>query len=150
MQILVCPTSQALIDESPEGLFQSTNGKYFSYKVTYHDGEYVTITDSIGRIMPMDIDEIADIAEILARLVRFRANSASLEQFLLDELLNTSTANERQNETEPLKGYSTADSWDINNSRPRFRRQDHGSRPKAHKDGCKQQMCVSDSVLSSR
>lgn len=110
MQILVCPTSQALIDESPEGLFQSTNGKYFSYKVTYHDGEYVTITDSIGRIMPMDIDEIADIAEILARLVRFRANSASLEQFLLDELLNTSTANERQNETEPLKGYSTADS----------------------------------------
>lgn len=108
MELLVCPTPPELVDVGVEGLFQSATGKYFSYKVMYNEN-YITITDSVGRIMPMDCNEIADIAEILARLVRFRSNSVALEQRLLDELLNTPTANEYQNETESLKGYTVRD-----------------------------------------
>lgn len=86
---LVCKATQELIDESTEGLFKSSLGAYFMYKIAYTEEDTLTITDSIGRTLPMDCTEIEQISEILARITRFQKARSKSDEQLLYQLVNT-------------------------------------------------------------
>lgn len=97
MEILVCKASEEIINECPDGLFKSPDGNHFMYKINYTENDYLTITDSVGRSMPMDYTEIEDIAEMLARIVRYQLAKACVEEALMDGLMNVPTENDKLN-----------------------------------------------------
>lgn len=94
MKILVCPASPEIIEQCSEGLFLSKEGKSYLYQVEYVEDEYVRITDSVGRVMPFDIDEITSIAEILGRINRFRSNTSFSNAVLVKQLMTVNINNE--------------------------------------------------------
>lgn len=91
MKILVSPTPQYIVDDSTEGLFQSESGQYFSYELTYFEPDFVQIKDSAGRTLPVDINEMADLGEMLLRIARFQETSEEVRDYLLNELIHTPT-----------------------------------------------------------
>lgn len=79
MHILAVPVSNEQLemsdDEALDSYFVSSEGNLFNYKYEVNtDGEvdgFVRFSDTLGRMVPVDFDDIVDIAEMWGRLARF-------------------------------------------------------------------------------
>ena len=88
MKFLICPSCpEQLENGETEGLFEDRQGNFFNYTVDLDEDEMITITDSVGRYVPLDIDEVRGLANILNRIVRYQEGKAIAENFLIGELI---------------------------------------------------------------
>lgn len=87
MKFLICPASQDMLDYGDIGdLFQSKSGTLFNYTVEFLEDEMVTITDSVGRYVPLDIEEVSDLAKMLTRIANFQEDKAHMANLLMSQL----------------------------------------------------------------
>jgi hypothetical protein len=87
MKFLICPTSQDQLEYGGnEGLFRGSNNKYFNYAVEFEHNDFVRITDSVGRIMPMDISEVRDFADMLGRIADYHEHMELAKDYAMADL----------------------------------------------------------------
>lgn len=99
MYILAGKVSNDLLkmydEDSLASLFTDTKGNYYEYKFEVHlennEGGFIRFSDSIGRMVPVDFDDLRDVAEMFARLSRFAVERKVTSESLLDELKNRRT-----------------------------------------------------------
>lgn len=92
MKFLICPSCpEQLENGETEGLFEDSYGTFYNYTVEFLEDEMITITDSVGRYVPLDIEEVTGLANILNRIVRYQRGKAVAEQFLIGELVDGAT-----------------------------------------------------------
>lgn len=96
MKILAGLASEEQIEMGgTEGLFESPEGIFYNYQFEVVDegngNGYVRISDSVGRMVPMDFDEIEDLAEMFARITRFAVAKRHVEDNLLKDLMTKNT-----------------------------------------------------------
>lgn len=72
-----------------EGCFEAPNGALYEFEIEVMP-DMVRINDSVGRCMPVDADDIGDMAEMLGRIDRFNKDSDFLSERLKWELMNVS------------------------------------------------------------
>ena len=88
MKFLICPATPDFLEYGEtDGFFVSASGNLFNYCVELIEDEMITITDSVGRYVPLDIEEVKGLAFILNRIVNFQEGKAMAEKFLVDELI---------------------------------------------------------------
>lgn len=87
MKFLICPASQDMLDYGDiDDLFQSKAGTLFNYTVEFLEDEMITITDSVGRYVPLDIEEVRSMANMLTRIADYQEDKAHMAAMLLDNL----------------------------------------------------------------
>ena len=89
MKFLVCPTGPApaqLKYQDTEGCFQSNSGRFFDFMVEFTENEMVTIRDNCGRSVPIDIEDIGKIGEILTRIAEYTAGMEQAREELMEDL----------------------------------------------------------------
>ena len=88
MKFLICPSCpEQLENGETEGLFEGRHGNFFNYTVDLDEDEMITITDSVGRYVPLDIDEVRGLANVLNRIVRYQEGKVTANNFLVGELI---------------------------------------------------------------
>ena len=88
MKFLICPSCpEQLENGETEGLFEDRYGNFFNYTVDLDEDEMITITDSVGRYVPLDIDEVRGLANVLNRIVRYQEGKVTANNFLVGELI---------------------------------------------------------------
>ena len=87
MKFLICPASQDMLDYGDIGdLFQSKSGTLFNYTVEFLEDEMITITDSVGRYVPLDIEEVRGLADMLERIASYQEDKAHMSRLLVSQL----------------------------------------------------------------
>jgi len=87
MRFLIVPASDDMISETNDGdLFTGEDGNEYMYSVEF-DGETVCITDTVGRIMPIDVSDLERFMFIFNRINNYVKSTHSLNQFLYDKLV---------------------------------------------------------------
>lgn len=85
---MICPASDEIIDATEDGdLFTGGDGNEYLYQVDF-DGDTVCITDTVGRLLPIDVAEIPNFLFILNRINSYVKNTESLNKFLYDKLVS--------------------------------------------------------------
>ena len=88
MKFLICPSCpEQLENGETDGLFEDRHGNFFNYTVDLDEDEMITITDSVGRYVPLDIDEVRGLANVLNRIVRYQEGKVTANNFLIGELI---------------------------------------------------------------
>lgn len=88
MKFLIAPATPSFIDTcGSEGLFTDVKGRKFLYEIDYEENEMIRISDSVGRMVPLDIDEVTALAEVLCRIVRYQDTKEAMQLILLNELV---------------------------------------------------------------
>lgn len=73
MNFLFSPASQdELVAFGADDYFESTEGSLFNYRVSFEEDDMVTLEDTIGRFVPLDISEIDDLISVLTRISNFQ------------------------------------------------------------------------------
>lgn len=92
MKFLICPSCPAQLENGEtEGLFKDGYGNFYNYTVEFLEDEMITITDSVGRYVPLDIEEVRGLANILNRIVRYQEGKVIADNFLIGELIEGAT-----------------------------------------------------------
>lgn len=94
MEILAGKVSDELLaiydEESIASLFTDKAGNYYEYKfeVILEDGNegFIRFYDSIGRVVPVNFDDIRDVAEMFGRISRFVAERKRIGEHLINAL----------------------------------------------------------------
>ena len=87
MKFLVCPSNTYQLDyQDTEGCFQSASGTFFDYQVEFIEDEMITITDNVGRSVPVDINDVAGLAKMLTRIAEYTRDKGRYQEFLMNEL----------------------------------------------------------------
>lgn len=87
MKFLLAPATQTVLQFSdPADFFESADGSLFNYQVTFLEDEMVTIEDTLGRYLPLDIEEVDDLIEVLLRISKFQKWKAVMQAALFEEL----------------------------------------------------------------
>ena len=87
MKFLVCPTGASQLKyQDTDGCFQSASGTFYDYQVEFIEDEMITITDNIGRSVPVDIYDVAGLARMLTRIAAYTDNKATCQEILLTQL----------------------------------------------------------------
>ena len=87
MKFLVCPTGPSQLKyQDTDGCFQSNSGTFFDYQVEFIEDEMITITDNIGRSVPIDIFDVAGMARMLTRIAQYTEDKAACQEDLMAEL----------------------------------------------------------------
>ncbi len=87
MKFLICPASEDQLQDTTD-MFLGTDGYAYNYQVEYFPGDMVSIEDTVGRIMPLDIEELSGLINILTRINKFE-NATMYSNFLnMSDLLN--------------------------------------------------------------
>lgn len=89
MKFLTSPVPSEFIDVySDSDYFKGTDGKYYYYQVSVDQADNcITIADTVGRSVPVGMEELASLANVLNKLVRFNKQKAYFDEFNLHELL---------------------------------------------------------------
>lgn len=87
MKFLICPASQDLLDFcDTDDFFYSPGGTAFNYTVEFVEDEYIRITDTVGRVMPIDINELQNFIEVLNRINNYTQDKAAMDAILISNL----------------------------------------------------------------
>lgn len=77
-----------------DGCFEQ-NGNFYDYQFeVVDDGPdtgFIRFSDSLGRMVPVDFDQLGDVAEMFARIYRFNRQREAVRKDLLDDLINGKT-----------------------------------------------------------
>lgn len=89
MKFLTGPVPLEFVDAySDNDYFKGTDGAYYYYKVIVdQEDEVVTIKDTVGRAIPVGMEDLASLANILNKIVRFNKQKAYFNEINLSELL---------------------------------------------------------------
>ena len=87
MKFLICPASQEQIEDGDYDLFKGQDGATYNYAVEYYEDDMVTIRDSVGRYVPMEVTEIKGLIKMLIKIDEFQSNKVKVQEVLLGELL---------------------------------------------------------------
>lgn len=91
MIFYIAPVSKDILEYSnAEDYFTGPDGVAYGYTVEYMEDEMISITDSVGRYVPLDIDEVAHLYAMLGRIVRHHNGKQEAEHYLMSKLLNGS------------------------------------------------------------
>ena len=91
MKFLVSPVTQEQLDDcGDEGLFKGTDGYMYNYMIAFNEDEYsdVVITDNVGRVMPICIDDVPAIQKMLERIAYYTKQQNLAKEFNIAQLLN--------------------------------------------------------------
>lgn len=87
MKFLVCPASEEQLEYSDASeYFCSKNGVAYNYTIDFSYGDMISIVDTCGRYMPIDIEEIDGIAKMLTKIATYVKNRQITEDILIGEL----------------------------------------------------------------
>lgn len=88
MILYTTPINPELIEDT-EGYFTTDNKTYYGFKIEVVDDTldsgFIRITDSIGRMIPVDFDNLESLTEVLARLVRLNVSRQEDEVYRMKE-----------------------------------------------------------------
>jgi len=85
MKFLICPIPSDEV-EFVDLRFTSPKGTHYSYEVAYEENEMITITDTLGRSVPMDISEVPALLKILTKIVTYQHKKENVDRVLLSFL----------------------------------------------------------------
>jgi hypothetical protein len=85
MKFLICPIPSDEV-EFVDLRFTSPKGTHYSYEVAYEENEMITITDTLGRSVPMDISEVPALLKILTKIVTYQHEKENVDRVLLSFL----------------------------------------------------------------
>ena len=95
MIILSAPIDETEVYDT-EGYFQSPSSKdLFAFKIEVNDEGsglgFIRLYDSVGRMVPVDFDNLGALTETLARLNRYIVERTVAEELALENLNNVPT-----------------------------------------------------------
>lgn len=85
MKFLICPIPSDEV-EFVDLRFTSPKGTHYSYEVDYEENEMITITDTLGRSVPMDISEVPALLKILTKIVTYQHEKENVDRVLMSFL----------------------------------------------------------------
>ena len=87
MKFLICPASQELLDFcDPEDFFFSPGKVAYNFEVEFIEDEYIRITDTVGRTMPIDLNDLGDFIRILTRIDNYTQDKQDMQDILMSQL----------------------------------------------------------------
>lgn len=86
MKFLICEVPQEYTNDGD--YYTGTDGREYYYEVNYVENEYVNISDTCGRMIPLDITEVADLASMLGRIVQHHNRKQEAEAYFMAKLLD--------------------------------------------------------------
>ncbi len=87
MKFYICPADEDMINATEEDdLFTGGDGNEYMYEVNF-DGDTVAIRDTVGRVLPLDIDDIPAVCFMLNKLYNYHNNMIKMDNFLYDKLI---------------------------------------------------------------
>ena len=87
MKFLICNDTDGLVDICGEEVFfKGQDGAYYNYQVEL-DEEVVRISDGIGRMVPVGIEDLDSLIKMLTRINSFVKNTESLNEYLYQKLI---------------------------------------------------------------
>jgi hypothetical protein len=88
MKFLICPAAQDLIDFcDPEDFFYSPSGVACNFEVEFFEDDMIRISDTVGRSMPIDINDLPSFIQILTRIDNFTQDKKDMKAILLSQLM---------------------------------------------------------------
>ena len=88
MKFLICPATADQIQDGDYDLFKGQDGASYNYSVEFFEDDMVTIRDSVGRYVPLDINEIKPLIKMLARIDNYQTNKFRVQEALINELFS--------------------------------------------------------------
>ena len=70
--------------------FEGSDGTKYHYSIEF-DGDGVRITDTVGRMIPMDISDIPAVCKMLQRIYNYDRNMEKMGDFLYQTLVSGAT-----------------------------------------------------------
>lgn len=87
MQFLICEASDEQLDTNGEyDLFKGDDGYFYNYEVEF-DTDTVRIKDTIGRMVPIGVEELDSMVFILNRINNYVKSTKTLNEFLYQKLI---------------------------------------------------------------
>lgn len=87
LKFLICPATTDQITDGGYDLFKGQDGATYNYQVEYFEDDMVTIRDSVGRYVPLDVAELKALINMLARIDTYQKNKLRAQEALVEELL---------------------------------------------------------------
>ena len=83
----MCPAAHYQLNDT-EGLFESSCGNFYNFRVELIEDEMIRIHDTCGRYMPIDITDVANIGKMLSRIAEYTEAKAALNQQLVEAIFD--------------------------------------------------------------
>lgn len=87
MNFLICPAEHYQLNDT-EGLFKSSQGNFYNFRVELIEDDMIRIHDTCGRYMPIDITDVANMGSMLLRIAEYTEAKAALNQDLIDTIFD--------------------------------------------------------------
>lgn len=87
MKFLICPATTDQIQDGDYDLFKGQDDASYNYSVEFFEDDMVTIRDSVGRYVPLDVAEIRPLINMLVRIDNYQTNKLRVQEALIGELL---------------------------------------------------------------
>lgn len=87
MKFLICPATPDQIQDGDYDLFKGQDGATYNYSIEFYEDDMVTIRDSVGRYVPLEISELKPLINILVRIDNFQTNKVRVQEALMNELI---------------------------------------------------------------
>ncbi len=87
MKFLICPATTDQLIDGDYDLFKGHDGATYNYQVEYFEDDMVTIRDSVGRYVPLDVAELKALINMLTRIDNYQTNKLRAQEALVEELL---------------------------------------------------------------
>lgn len=87
MKFLICPASQDQIEDGDYDLFKGQDGATYNYAVEFYEDDMVTLRDTVGRYVPMGIEELKPLINMLQRISNYQEHKERAQAVLISNLL---------------------------------------------------------------
>ena len=87
MKFLICPAAQDLIDFcDPEDFFYSPAKVAYNFQVEFIEDEMIRINDTVGRSMPIDVNDLTNFIQVLTRIRNYTEDKKDMQDILMSQL----------------------------------------------------------------
>ena len=86
MKFLICDASDLVYTCGEDAFFKGQDGQYYNYQVEFGE-DIIRISDGIGRMVPVGIEDLDSLIFILDRINSFVKNTESLNEYLYQKLI---------------------------------------------------------------
>lgn len=87
MNFLICPAADYQLDDT-EGLFQSSSGNFYNFRIELVEDDMIRLHDSCGRYVPVDMSDVATIGKMFTRIAEYTEAKAAISRDLLEALFD--------------------------------------------------------------
>lgn len=86
MKFLICDAADLIDTCGEDSFFKGQDGRFYNYQVEFGE-DIVRISDSIGRMVPVGVEELDSLIQMLTRISSFVKNTESLNEYLFQKLI---------------------------------------------------------------